>query len=426
MSKPWQPVAASLLLLGSLAQAAQYRVPVRVSGPTIAAPIVITGMSLASPLSLTPLSLTPALSHAPQLSPALLSPAVSLAAPAPIPSIAVQENVANTLMPMGGSALNASMSAVQSLQKSVVSPSAILASLYDGQVSAVAVQASPVALPGRNIIGSPHAQTQYLASAQTKVGKALLEDLHEASGKNYTAHEYGEAKSYMFSTSDNITVNGKHGLIDAYSGVFVPGTSGNGGDYREPGDVNHDGHTDTEGMNVEHTWPQSFFDKRLPMKSDLHHLLPTFVHPNGVRGHLPFGEVKGQGDYHNDGGAKSGQGVFEPPDLAKGKVARAVLYFYTRYYDRNITNGAYNEQAFWSSKLEMFMRWNKQFPPDEMELRRNDLIEKFQGNRNPFIDDPTLADRIGLDGFQRAGKMERLSTRQANNQPFTPRNHRRR
>lgn len=38
-------------------------------------------------------------------------------------------------------------------------------------------------------------------------------------------------------------------------------------------------------------------------------------------------------------------------------------------------------------------------PPDANERRRNDLIEQFQGNRNPFIDDPSLADKIGEKVF---------------------------
>lgn len=43
----------------------------------------------------------------------------------------------------------------------------------------------------------------------------------------------------------------------------------------------------------------------------------------------------------------------------------------------------------------MFLRmWNNIDPVDENERRRNDIVEKEQGNRNPFIDDPGLADLI--------------------------------
>ncbi|MDD5628471.1 MAG: endonuclease, partial [Elusimicrobia bacterium] len=40
------------------------------------------------------------------------------------------------------------------------------------------------------------------------------------------------------------------------------------------------------------------------------------------------------------------------------------------------------------------------------EKRRNDLVEEFQGNRNPFIDDPALADRIGAEAFRRASRWD--------------------
>ena len=44
-------------------------------------------------------------------------------------------------------------------------------------------------------------------------------------------------------------------------------------------------------MNVEHVFPQTYFDRALPMRSDLHHLMATFEHPNEMRGRLPFGPV---------------------------------------------------------------------------------------------------------------------------------------
>ena len=241
--------------------------------------------------------------------------------------------------------------------------------------------------------------------AAAGTGAQLLASLHELSGQGFRQHDYGEASNFLFSTADNIARDGRRGVADAYSGVFVAGTSTEGSDYRESGDQNHDGFVDSQGMNVEHVWPQSFFSKRLPMKSDLHHLLATFIHPNGVRGSMPFGKVQGPGEYRNDGGAKAGQGVFEPPDAAKGRVARALFYFYTRYHDQNISNGGFSP-AFWNQKLELLLDWNRRFPPGAEEKRRNDLVESFQGNRNPFIDDPALADRVGADAFRRASRWD--------------------
>ena len=48
------------------------------------------------------------------------------------------------------------------------------------------------------------------------------------------------------------------------------------------------------------------------------------------------------------------------------------------------------------SPLEEFYlrKWNKEDPVDRNELDRNDKVQEAQGNRNPFIDFPDLADRI--------------------------------
>jgi endonuclease I len=39
--------------------------------------------------------------------------------------------------------------------------------------------------------------------------------------------------------------------------------------------------------------------------------------------------------------------------------------------------------------------WNHLDPPDEKERVRNGRIEEHQNTRNPFVDHPEFADRIG-------------------------------
>eukprot|EP00766_Chilomastix_caulleryi_P001001 gnl/Chilomastix_caulleri/1982.p1 GENE.gnl/Chilomastix_caulleri/1982~~gnl/Chilomastix_caulleri/1982.p1 ORF type:complete len:64 (+),score=23.45 gnl/Chilomastix_caulleri/1982:328-519(+) len=38
----------------------------------------------------------------------------------------------------------------------------------------------------------------------------------------------------------------------------------------------------------------------------------------------------------------------------------------------------------------LFADWNDEFPVSEWEKGRNDRAEKYQGNRNPFVDCPEL------------------------------------
>lgn len=261
-------------------------------------------------------------------------------------------------------------------------------------LSALPAQAVPAPLPPYRV------QPRYLAPAAALSGEKLFQYLHTAT--EYppagTGTDYLKAKKYMFSVADNTGCGGRPGVVAFYSQVCVPGSSEHGEDYKEAGDANGDGRQDAEGMNAEHTWPQGFFNKAAPMKSDLHHIFPTFIIVNGMRGSEPFGEVT-QPTYATNSGSMLGPEGFEPCDAVKGDVARALFYFLTRYYDRNIKDGM-DYRDFWTSRVGMFMQWNRQDPPDAAERRRNALIETFQGNRNPFVDDAGLVEKIGAKVFQ--------------------------
>ena len=229
-------------------------------------------------------------------------------------------------------------------------------------------------------------------------GEQLFQYLHKYVSQGYKTHGYSEAKSYMYGTADNQGCDGQAGILTFYSQVCAPGTSSRGDDYKERGDANGDGVVDNY-INAEHIWPQSFFGKRTPMVSDLHHLQSTYGTPNNRRSNYKFGTVAyNEVKYSTKSGSKLGKNKYEPCDAVKGNVARSVLYFVTKYYDGNIKQKMdYN--SFWTQNINLFLQWNRQDPPDAREMERNNRIEKFQGNRNPFVDDYTLADRIGATVF---------------------------
>ena len=78
---------------------------------------------------------------------------------------------------------------------------------------------------------------------------------------------------------------------------------------------------------------------------------------------------------------------FEPPDHAKGNVARALAYMSKRH-DLPLPSNA-----------NLLKQWNEVDPPDDAERARNRAIQRMQGNTNPFIDDPSRMDSIsGLRG----------------------------
>ena len=156
------------------------------------------------------------------------------------------------------------------------------------------------------------------------------------------------------------------------------------------------------------------------MRADLHHMLPVFVYPNSIRGRFPIGEVAGKVEYRNRAGAKLGGGVFEPPDAAKGRIARSLLYFFVRYHTRKILPRG-RMKRFWNSQIETYLRWNSEFPPTAAERRRDTKVEAHQGNRNPFVDNPSLADRIGADAFRMGMKRGRGYARRSKTRPITNR-----
>jgi len=126
--------------------------------------------------------------------------------------------------------------------------------------------------------------------------------------------------------------------------------------------------------------------KGRPGETDLHHLYPTDRKANDIRGNYPFGKVEKV--KWEQGGSKFGldaQGctVFEPPDAHKGNVARAMFYV-SDIYGLRLPD---DEEAVLKS-------WNHLDPVDADELRRNDTISRYQHNRNPFVDQPSLADRV--------------------------------
>ena len=245
-----------------------------------------------------------------------------------------------------------------------------------------------VPAPGAALLFNHERAPQYGLS-----GEALFSHLHEATAPAPRAQpSYKGSKAFMYSKADNTGCNGGPGIITAYSQLCVNGASADGGSYKERGDENADG-VAGDFVNAEHVWPQSYFNSALPMVADLHHLMSTLSTPNGRRGNLKFARVS-NATYRTSSGSKLGKEGFEPDDSVKGNVARAIFYFIVRYSDKNIRQGMdYN--SFWTKNVPMLLEWNRQDPPDANERRRNDLVEDFQGNRNPFIDTPGQADNIG-------------------------------
>lgn len=161
------------------------------------------------------------------------------------------------------------------------------------------------------------------------------------------------------------------------------------------------------GWTREHIWPRSHggFDVHRPgIGTDLHNLFAADASVNSARSDRDF----------DDGGepvvdptpapgcdghlrCRAGDGAWEPPDESKGVVARAAMYMACMYggppWNLRLVERRTGRGESCLGRLSALRAWAAARPPSARELRRNDMVERWQGNRNPFVDDPTLAER---------------------------------
>ncbi|MCJ8010073.1 endonuclease I family protein [Lederbergia wuyishanensis] len=145
-------------------------------------------------------------------------------------------------------------------------------------------------------------------------------------------------------------------------------------------------------FNAEHIVPQSWFGGREPMKGDLHHLFACDPGCNAKRANFAFHDFPYYDPESPDEKIRNNCGIadfdFFEPEYGKGTVARAMLYFILRY--PNEIRRPFGKRV----NFQLLREWNAQFPPLLHEKHRNQAIQNIQGNRNPFIDFPDLADNI--------------------------------
>jgi endonuclease G len=140
--------------------------------------------------------------------------------------------------------------------------------------------------------------------------------------------------------------------------------------------------------NCEHTVCQSWFEHAEPMRGDLHHLFACERKCNSFRGNTPYTDFPDYLEVVREACGKREPAGFEPW-RQKAPVARATLYFLLRYP----ALGVYTEES-----LALLLDWHESAPVSEYERHRNAAIFEKQGNRNPLIDHPDWARRIGFAG----------------------------
>jgi endonuclease I len=164
------------------------------------------------------------------------------------------------------------------------------------------------------------------------------------------------------------------------------------------------------GWTREHVWAKSRgnFGTDAGPGTDVHHLRPLDNSVNSTRNNRAFDKCKDCKDVIDNGfntGSKTDATLytFEPRDDVKGDVARMIFYMAVRYEgegaepDLELTESILGntDQSPVHGVKSTLLKWNQLDPVNDWERNRNSIIyEKYQGNRNPFIDYPELADYI--------------------------------
>ena len=200
---------------------------------------------------------------------------------------------------------------------------------------------------------------------------------------------------------------------------------------------NHTFKTDTnKGWQREHAWCASLMcgsvtGEAIKFKgrsTDFHNLFAANASGNQSRGNKNYGYANAisesyasqfSSDNGNDGYTYD-ETIFEPGDIDKGRLARAIFYMATMYKDAEqdtvnninmkgltivedpVAYVAGNSCNFAIGNLSELLEWNKNVPVDYLEMQHNISVYTnknnpdglAQGNRNPYVDYPGLVDYV--------------------------------
>lgn len=263
--------------------------------------------------------------------------------------------------------------------------------------------------------------TGYYASINASSAGQLRCTLHQLI-RGHTAYPYSGSGTNTWTILETAQANpnNPNQILDVYRNRLYTAVSDRAG---AGGGITY---------NREHTWPNSLGfpsttgNLGLPNApyTDTHMLYLSDTNYNSDRSNSPYGNCASMASCAErvtevNFGVGGGSGVFpgnsnwfnnntfQTWGARKGDVARAVMYMAIRYEggtdptsgqsepnleltdNRNLIVGSsnYNVPAY-MGLLSDLLAWHLADPPDAAEVLRNNVIQAFQGNRNPFIDHP--------------------------------------
>jgi len=251
----------------------------------------------------------------------------------------------------------------------------------------------------------------YYADAIDKNAKSLKSALHSIVSETAIYLTYAQAYQYLAETDKDYRVASGDNLVLFYMQTSFASEL-------------RCGSSATGCWNREHMWPKSLgvgYNESVNTYTDLHHLRPTDAGINSSRSNTPYGDAttpysKIDGFYYDN--------KFEVSDTLKGEVARAILYMTVRYEgdnsepDLEIYAGDFSDS--YPAELCTMYRWHFLDAVSENERKRNDVVESYQGNRNPFVDNPQWVEDIWGDECDNVGLGEESPTQNDENTTEEP------
>ncbi len=244
----------------------------------------------------------------------------------------------------------------------------------------------------------------YYDSAAGLNGYSLKTELHNIISTGYQQNSYDNLYTGYQTTDVDLYYENDGTVLDMYSekpaGTDAYNYNHTSGD--QCGNYNSEG----DCYNREHLIPQSVYNQALPMRTDIHQVIPTDGKVNGQRSNYPFGIVSSP-SWISTNGSKVGNyttvgyngQAFEPIDEFKGDIARAVLYFAVRYegqvgnWNFPMFDGS-NDKVFTDWALDLLLQWHANDPVSQREIDRNNAAYNYQNNANPFVSHPEYAQLI--------------------------------
>ena len=122
-------------------------------------------------------------------------------------------------------------------------------------------------------------------------------------------------------------------------------------------------------LSAEHIFPQSFTKYYKKANKDMHNIYLTNYYTNNLRSNKKFSHSFDE---------TFSQKFYIPCNCSRGTIARTLAYMKFSYPLLNLSNVI---------DSNIILAWNELYPPTDLELKKNNIIFIYQGNKNIFIED---------------------------------------